>query len=228
MQQFSVYKVAAVYYIRRPNPPVRALRGGSFGLIGNTQEEVYMWRKPEEPKATSPSPEVRESPQVARPTPVIPPSPAPATAIREATPPAGHLTSSLVIKGEITGREDLFIDGEVHGKIHLDEGRVTIGPNGRVTADVEANEIVVRGRVKGNLHGRERVQIRQTGHAVGDVITQRILVEDGAELHGHVEITRIEERRQPNAEQKTAQPVVGKDLVTTVVPSVPQEPVTIA
>jgi cytoskeletal protein CcmA (bactofilin family) len=138
-----------------------------------------------------------------------------------------------VIKGEITGREDLFIDGEVHGKICLDEGRVTVGPNGRVTADIEAHEIVIRGRVKGNLLGTERVEIRQTGHASGDVITQRILVEDGAELHGHVEITRGDRlpknapKNVPAINSVTSPAVTAKDSTKPVnVPS--REPAAIA
>jgi cytoskeletal protein CcmA (bactofilin family) len=98
----------------------------------------------------------------------------------------------LVIKGEITGREDLFIDGDIQGKIRIDEGRVTIGSHGRVTADIIAREIVVQGNVKGNLHGRERVQIGQTGCARGNVLTRRISLDDGAEMHGNVEITQAE------------------------------------
>jgi cytoskeletal protein CcmA (bactofilin family) len=122
----------------------------------------------------------------------------------------------LVIKGEITGRDDLFIDGEVQGKIRLEQGKVTIGPNGRVTADVEAQEIVIRGRVKGTLTGRDRVEIGKTGHATGDVITQRIFVEDGAEIHGSVEIKRaepVQEKKKPAI--VTASPAVAATPAAT-------------
>jgi cytoskeletal protein CcmA (bactofilin family) len=202
---------------------------------------MAMWRKQEqpkqeEPKAVTTAPEqqqreeVREQPRVAEQaapiaaTPVAPPPP-----VREsAVPPAGHLTSTLVIKGEISGRDDLFIDGEVQGKIRLDDGKLTVGPNGRVSADVEAKEIVIRGKVKGNLNGRERVQISQSGCATGDIVTQRILIEDGAELHGRVEIKRVEVRQvqaEPAQEKKKPElvavvppataPVVAKTASTT-------------
>ncbi len=174
-----------------------------------------MWRKQEEsPKAPSPSsPEVKptpkvESAQVAAPhvAPSVPAAPPPMVA----SAPAGHLTSTLVIKGEITGREDLYIDGEVQGKIRLEEGRLTIGPNGRVSADVDAREIVVRGEVKGNLHARDRVQIGQTGRATGDVVTRRISIDEGAELRGRVEITKAEEPKpvaaKVNGAAQVAQP----------------------
>jgi len=114
---------------------------------------------------------------------------------REASAPGGHLSKALKIKGEITGGEDIFIDGEVHGQIRIAEGRVTIGPSGRVVAGVEAREIVIRGKVKGDLNARERVQIDSTGSITGDVVTRRIAIEDGAELRGRVDTTRSEERR---------------------------------
>jgi cytoskeletal protein CcmA (bactofilin family) len=192
-----------------------------------------MWRKQEqpkqeEPKAVSTMPEqpleqVREQPRVAEQaapvaaTPVAAPPPVREPAI---PPAAGHLTSTLVIKGEISGRDDLFIDGEVQGKIRLDEGKLTIGPNGRVSADVEAKEIVIRGKVKGNLNGRERVQISQSGCATGDIVTQRILIEDGAEMHGRVEIKRVEVRQaqsEPAQEKKKPEPVASVPPAATVV-----------
>jgi len=160
-----------------------------------------MWRKQDDPKV--PSQEVKipaqNEPAVAPPAVVSAPISAPSGSPRQATVPAGHLTSSIIIKGEITGREDLFIDGEVHGSIRLEDGRVTIGQNGRVIADVQAREIVVRGSVKGKLHGSDRVQIGPTGHATGDVVTRLISIEEGAEVHGKVEIIRSEELRATRA-----------------------------
>ena len=90
----------------------------------------------------------------------------------------------------------MFVDGVIQGKISIAEGRVTVGANGRVTADIVAREIVVQGNVKGNLHGRERVQIGSTGCARGNVITRRFVVDDGAEIHGHVEISPAESHAQ--------------------------------
>jgi len=109
-----------------------------------------------------------------------------------------------VITGEITGREDLYIDGEVKGKIRLSDGRVTVGPNGRVSADIQAREIVIRGNVTGNMNGRDRVQIGPTGRATGEFITRLISIEEGAEVHGKVDITREESR--PSLESVSVAP----------------------
>jgi cytoskeletal protein CcmA (bactofilin family) len=117
-----------------------------------------------------------------------PPAPTPAPA-----PPAGHLTISHTIRGEISGREDLYVDGEIEGKVHLEDAKIVIGPNGRLNADVEAREILVLGKVKGNLHGRDSVTIGRTGHVVGDVVTRYISVEDGAQVQGSLDVTRGDE-----------------------------------
>lgn len=140
-----------------------------------------MWRK-DEPHAASLRGETK--------TPVNRPQPLPPhQAASAATPPItpaqpGCLTRLLVVKGEITGQDDLVIDGEVHGKIRLAGGKLTIGPEGRVTADIEAPEIVVRGEAKGNINGRDRVQIAATGKVGGEITTKSIAIEDGAEVHG--------------------------------------------
>jgi cytoskeletal protein CcmA (bactofilin family) len=115
-----------------------------------------------------------------------PTAPAPA-------PPAGHLTISHTIRGEISGREDLYVDGEIEGKVHLEDAKIVIGPNGRLTADVEAREILVLGKVKGNLHGQDSVTIGRTGHVIGDVVTRYISIEDGAQVQGSLDVTRGEE-----------------------------------
>jgi cytoskeletal protein CcmA (bactofilin family) len=164
-----------------------------------------MWRKQEESKPTSPSVEASKAPKVETPkaeppkveAPKVQPSVAfPVAPPREAPVAGGHLTKALKIKGEISGSEDIFIDGEVQGQIRIGEGRVTIGPSGRVEANVDAREVVVRGRLKGDLMARERVQIDSTGSVIGDVVTRRIGIADGAELRGHVDTTRREERGQ--------------------------------
>jgi cytoskeletal protein CcmA (bactofilin family) len=118
-------------------------------------------------------------------------------------PSGGIITSSFVIKGEIRGREDLYIDGEVKGSIHLSEGRVTIGPHGKITADLEAREVIVRGKVNGSVRGRERVEIGHTGEIRGDIVTIRLAVEEGAEIHSKVEITRAADSRNTRAPEKS-------------------------
>ena len=173
-----------------------------------------MWRKQDEPKTPSQDVKVSTPNEVAAAAPAVTPAPVvsaptPSLSPRQASAPAGHLTSSLVLKGEITGREDLFIDGEVQGKIRLEDGRVTIGPNGRVIADVQAREIVVRGKVKGNLHGRDRVQVGPTGNATGDIMARLISIEEGAEVHGKVEIVRSDEPRSSRASLASTDDEVG-------------------
>jgi cytoskeletal protein CcmA (bactofilin family) len=107
-------------------------------------------------------------------------------------PSGGIITSSLLIKGEIRGSEDLYVDGEVQGTIQLSNGRVTVGPHGKISADVDAREIIVRGKVTGALRGRERVEIGSTGEVRGDIATMRIAIGEGAQIHSKVEIARGE------------------------------------
>ncbi|HLK06116.1 MAG TPA: polymer-forming cytoskeletal protein [Candidatus Acidoferrum sp.] len=100
------------------------------------------------------------------------------------------ITQGIRIKGEISGKEDLFIDGSLEGKLDLAGASVTIGPNGKVKADIQAREIIVRGNVQGKLVGRDRVQLWNTGQVAGEVQTDRLAIEDGAVLRGKVEAGR--------------------------------------
>ena len=97
---------------------------------------------------------------------------------------------SLVIKGEVTGSESLYIDGRVEGAINLPGNRVTIGRNGQVQANINAREVVVLGKVKGNLTASDRVDIRNEGSLTGDVVCQRISIEDGAYFKGGIDIRK--------------------------------------
>ena len=157
-----------------------------------------MWRKPEDTKPSSP---VAEVPAAPRPEPVRSLAGLTAEVVQ---PSGGVVTSSLVIKGEIRGREDLYIDGEVQGSIHLADGRVTIGPHGKISADVDAREIVIRGIVKGSLRGRDRVEVGRTGDIRGDITTLRIAIEEGAQIHSKVEITKGEDSRSTRTDKKTS------------------------
>ena len=98
-----------------------------------------------------------------------------------------HIGKSVVIRGELSGSEDLYLDGHVEGSIALKGNSLTVGPNGNVKADVTAREVIVRGRLEGKISGRERVQLWSTGHVIGEVQTQRLAIEDGALLRGKVE-----------------------------------------
>jgi len=99
---------------------------------------------------------------------------------------------SLVIKGEVTGSESLYIDGRVEGSINLAGNRVTIGRNGVVAANINAREIVVLGKVRGNLTASDRVDIRNDGSLTGDVVAARISIEDGAFFKGGIDIQKPE------------------------------------
>src|SRR5436190_1305407 len=127
---------------------------------------MAMWRRQDEIKPSASSPELPSAqlPPPAAQRAETPLMPAVNPALAAPAAPAGHLTISHTNRGEITGREDLYVDGEVEGKIHLEDAKIVIGPNGRVSADVEAREILVLGKVKGNLHGRDSVTIGRTGH----------------------------------------------------------------
>jgi cytoskeletal protein CcmA (bactofilin family) len=101
-----------------------------------------------------------------------------------------HIGKSVVIKGELSGSEDLHVDGEVEGNIDLKEHVLTIGPHGRVRANVQAREIVVHGKVDGNLNGTDRVELKRSAVQVGDISTQRIVIEDGAFFKGAIDIRK--------------------------------------
>ncbi len=164
-----------------------------------------MW-KPNQPGSTTPP-----TPEPQRPATPAPTSfePAPVTPARPAIPAAGAAPSatgeqatigkSLIVKGEVTGSESLYIDGKVEGAITLPGNRVTVGRNGQVAANISAREIVVLGKVRGNCQASDRIDIRSEGSLTGDVIAARISIEDGAFFKGGIDI------RKPGAEGKMAE-----------------------
>ena len=154
-----------------------------------------MW-KPNQPGSITPNP----TPEPSRPAP--PPAqvfeapsrtPSPAVTGEQAT-----IGKGLFIKGEINGSESLFIDGKVEGSVNLPGNRVTIGRNGQVAANIVAREIVVLGKVRGNVNATDRVDIRAEGSLSGDVAAARISIEDGAFFKGGIDI------RKPDAKPATA------------------------
>jgi cytoskeletal protein CcmA (bactofilin family) len=100
------------------------------------------------------------------------------------------ISKGLIIKGDITGSESLFIDGKVEGSVNLPGNRVTVGRNGQVAANITAREIVVLGKVKGNVSASDRVDIRAEGSLSGDVAAARISIEDGAFFKGGIDIKK--------------------------------------
>ena len=101
-----------------------------------------------------------------------------------------HIGKSVVIKGEVTGSEDLYLDGQVEGSIQLKGGNLTVGPNGQVKANVEVKGVVIQGKLEGNLNASDRVELRKSAIVTGDIATQRIAVEEGAYFKGKVDISK--------------------------------------
>jgi cytoskeletal protein CcmA (bactofilin family) len=109
------------------------------------------------------------------------------------TPKSGefaHIGKSVVIKGELSGSEDLYVDGQVEGTIELRNNSLIVGPNGNVKANVSAKGVVVQGKVEGTVNATERVELRKSAVVNGDVITQRISMEEGAFFKGKIDIQR--------------------------------------
>ena len=133
--------------------------------------------------------------------------------VKTVTAPVDQATigRTLVIKGEISGSEALYIDGRIEGKITMPESRVTIGRNGKVDASIQAREVVVMGKVNGNIERSDRVDIRAEGSVAGDISTVRISVEDGASLKGGIQVRNEgKQNQQPKpAEASKAMAAAG-------------------
>jgi cytoskeletal protein CcmA (bactofilin family) len=96
---------------------------------------------------------------------------------------------SVTIRGEVTGKEDLYMDGVVEGTIALPESRLTVGPNARVMADVDAREVVVFGVVEGNLRASGRIELRASAVVKGDIVAARLSIEENAGIQGRVNLS---------------------------------------
>lgn len=103
-----------------------------------------------------------------------------------------QIGKSVVIKGELSGSEDLFLDGLVEGTIALKGNSLTVGPNGNVKASIDAKGVVVQGKLEGNIQASDRVELRKSANVTGDIATQRISIEEGAFLKGKVDIHRTD------------------------------------
>ena len=138
----------------------------------------------------------------------MPPTPAFEPAARAAASAGDQATigKGLFIKGEITGSESLFVDGKVEGSINLGGNRVTIGRNGQVAASITAREIVILGKVRGNIAASDRVDIRAEGALTGDVIAARISIEDGAFFKGGIDIRKPEVKPAITGSSATSEP----------------------
>jgi cytoskeletal protein CcmA (bactofilin family) len=148
-----------------------------------------MWKRDE---AVKPTGQTAGTPAPA-PTAAVPPA-AP-TAVRPEASPAPrrdvvNIGKSVVIKGELNGSEDLTIEGHVEGKIELRDHVLTIGPNGRIKAEVFAKSVIVLGEVTGNVTASEKVDIRDNGSVDGDIVSPRVAIAEGAHFRGSVDMQR--------------------------------------
>jgi cytoskeletal protein CcmA (bactofilin family) len=169
-----------------------------------------MW-KPNQAGPNSPS-----TPEPARPTPpssaptIIEGSlrPTPGSAATAAVPTGEQATigKSLFVKGEVSGSESLYVDGKVEGTINLPGNRVTVGRNGQVAANITAREVVVLGKVRGNIQASDRVDIRSEGSLTGDVAAARISIEDGAYFKGGIDIRKPGDTK--NGAISTSEPAI--------------------
>lgn len=140
-----------------------------------------MLTKQAQPEPTGSSPAV---------WPKSPAEPFNATASVSPHGPASHLGATLTIQGEVTSEEDLQIDCKVRGPVSLPGRRLTVGRTAEMNSDVTAGEVIVYGKLTGNLCARDRVEIKKDGSVSGDVTTTRVSIEDGADFKGRMEIDR--------------------------------------
>ncbi len=159
------------------------------------KEDEYLTPTPEQ---SAPRPTQTSQPAAARPM-----EPARTDAARGVD--VATIGKSVVVKGELSGSEDLYVDGEVEGSITLTGQSLTVGPNGHVRANIDARTIIVHGQVNGNLRASDRVDLRKSASLTGDIATARIAIEDGAYFKGTIDIQkaepmpRIEPKPQPPA-----------------------------
>ncbi|HKT24997.1 MAG TPA: polymer-forming cytoskeletal protein [Terriglobales bacterium] len=130
-----------------------------------------------------------------------------------------HIGKSVVIKGELSGSEDLYLDGEVEGNIELRDHSLTVGPNGHIRANINAKEVIVQGKVEGNISGTDRVELRKSAVQVGDISTQRIVIEDGAYFKGGIDIRKDKDKDQtPRRETSPAQTQTSTPVTQVTTP----------
>jgi len=159
----------------------------------NKTAEEERAQKPLPPRNGAPEPSHNASAPTAVPAKTVPPEP----------PRGAVVGTSMTIKGEIYSREELYVDGEVEGALEL-QHRLTVGPNGKVRANVKAKEVIVHGSIRGNVEAAAKIAIRKDASIVGDVKTAGIVIDDGAYFKGSIDIVKPElTKPEPvHAEQK--------------------------
>jgi len=158
-----------------------------------------MWKRDEAVKPASPQPAAPAAPVA--PTQSAASQPEPRRIERDVV----NIGKSVVIKGELNGSEDLTIEGHVEGKIELKDHVLTIGPNGKIKAQVFAKSVIVLGEVNGNVTATEKVDIRDGGSVDGDIISPRVAIAEGAHFRGAVDMQRKGGQAQPQTSKPSAE-----------------------
>ena len=151
-----------------------------------------MWKRREDEEAEGSVARAQSSSGSSRPE--LPRMTAPVTG-------TAHIGRSVLIKGELSGSEDLYVDGTVEGNIELPGSNLMVGPNGRVRAGIRARGVIIEGKVDGDIEATERVELRKTAVLMGSIVTQRVSIEDGAYFKGGVDV-----KRQAPAQPQPAAP----------------------
>jgi cytoskeletal protein CcmA (bactofilin family) len=160
--------------------------------VWNKQKEEYMTRQQPEP--------IRDNAF----QPAAPPSSAPVQTNVRVSAPTAAIGPSMYIKGEIRLREELIVEGDVEGRLES-ESLLTVGPNGKVRANIKAREVVIFGSVRGDVEVTGKIAIRDQGSLIGNIKSAGISIDDGAYFKGSIDITRSDPRSDPKMTAKTAQ-----------------------
>jgi len=139
----------------------------------------------------------------------------PPARVEPPAPPEGNrgvavIGRSIIVKGEVTGQENLIVEGTIEGRIHLQDHHVIIAPTGQVQAEVEAKMVTIEGQVTGNVHAAEKVILTKEGSLTGDIQAARLKVEDGAYLKGTVSLSPREKEKAIPLAKVPFEPVESK------------------
>ena len=162
-----------------------------------------MWKRKEEPEpVVNPVSPIKEVTTVSTMPQERRPEPRPEVSHDASKGAVAHIGKSVLVRGELSGSEDLYIDGQVEGTIELREHNLTVGPNGRVEANVNAKDVILLGNVKGNIRAADRVELRKSSSLIGDLLAARVVIEDGAYFKGSIDIQKAAEATLKPAEPK--------------------------
>jgi len=186
---------------KKPRPPTPEGSNGSLDVSATANAISDLGLKPDL-AFSSPSESLRMEKRMSDTTPRQTPA-------NVGGQPASVLGRSIALKGELTGKEDLVVEGQFEGTIDVAEHTVTVGAQGQVKSEIRARHVVVHGSVTGKVTAREKIDIRRTGNVTGDLVSAGVAIEDGAYFKGSIEILR-EGRTEPLREPLRSQAVAAK------------------